>query len=348
MALLNILKKLNYAQLGLSDYSLNYIAKMRPNLDYYFSIYRRCLDSILADIGRPSQTLTLVDYGGGHGFFSMFMKENGVGRVIYVDNNPKAVQTVQTISALTNLAPDIVIQGDARQLRSWCEDNSMMPDGLIGLDVIEHIYCLDDFFCDLYTISPTIAMLFSTGSNPYSMHLTNRLRRVMRDDELGNSKGKIGFLQQRRQYIAEHFTELDDSELDYWAAATRGLIYEDIQRAVDSQSPNLLRDPFNTCDPATGSWSERVLSIEEYRGIVQPYGCDVFVDNGFYDEDSRKVGRKMRHFLNRLLHNPAFTALAPFIILHIQHVQEHEESDATLSRRKRRKLRRSQQKASQI
>lgn len=336
MALYNLLKKLNYAQLGLSDYSLNYIAKLRPDLEYYFTIYQRCLDGLLADIGRPPEALTLVDYGGGHGFFSMYMKERGVGRVIYVDNNPLAVQTVQTVGREAGRLPDDILCGDAARLRQWCEEQSLMPDGLIGLDVIEHIYCLDDFFGDLFAMAPTLSILFTTGSNPYSMHLTNRLHRVMRADELGNDKGKTGFLQLRRQYIAQHFADMDDKELDYWAANTRGLTYDDVARAVASHSPNLLRDAYNTCDPATGSWTERILSIEEYRGIVQPYDSDVFLENGFYNEQSRKMGSRMRHFLNRLLRNQAFTALAPFIVLHVQHVAPSEDEEA--AKRPRRRL----------
>lgn len=338
MALYNILRQLNYAQMGLSEYSLNYIARLRPHLEYYFSIYRQCLDGLMASIGRAPANLTIVDYGGGHGFFSMYMKERGVGNVIYVDNNPLAVQAVQLLGQATGLVPDHVVQGDAATLRVWCEAQSLMPDGLAGLDVIEHIYCLDDFFGELFAMAPTLTMLFTTGSNPFSLHLANRLHRVMRDDEMGNGKDKVGFLQRRRQYIAEHFADMDDKDLDYWAANTRGLIYGDIDRAVASHSPNLLRDAYNTCDPATGSWTERILSIEEYRGIVQPYGSDVEVENGFYDESSRKMGRRTRHFLNKLLRNPAFTALAPFIFLYVRHVerQDDEEEDGKSSRRLRR------------
>ncbi len=316
MALYDRLKQIDYTQLGISDNSYRYIARLLPYLDYYFEIYRHMLDEMLAALGRPAESLTLVDYGGGHGFFSLYMKERGVGRVVYVDYNPAAVQTAQAVSRAAGLQPDVMLQGDARTLRQWCEEHSLMPDGLIGLDVIEHIYTLDEFFGDLYAAAPSLAMLFSTASNPYNHRLVSRLHRVMRNDELGTAT-KPGFLQLRRQYIAEHFPDFNDKELDYWAANTRGLVYADVERAVRSHSPNLLRDPYNTCDPATGSWTERLLSLEEYRGLVQPYNSDVYLTNGFYDVGSRKMGRGLRRLLNRLLRNSMNTALAPFIVLHV-------------------------------
>ncbi len=335
MALYDRLKQINFSQLGISDYSLNYIARLRPHLDYYFEIYRHVLDALLAHLGGDAASLTVVDYGGGHGFFSMYMKEHGVGRVIYVDNNPAAVHTVQSVGTETGLLPDVVLQGDARRLRQWCEAQCVMPDGLIGLDVIEHIYTLDDFFGDLYAVAPSLTMLFTTGSNPYNHRVVSRLRRVMRNDELGTQE-KPGFLQQRRQYIADHFAGFSDKELDYWATHTRGLMYEDVERAVRSHSPNLLRDPYNTCDPATGSWTERILSLEEYRGLVQPYRSDVYLTNGFYDVGTSKMGRGVRRFLNRLLRNAMNTALAPFIVLHVYPLPAAEEDGAEPSQRTRR------------
>lgn len=318
MALLETLRHLRFEDLGLSDYSLEYIQKMLPNIDYYFDIYRYVVDYLLDIIGRPADELALVDYGGGHGFLSMYLKERGVKQVIYVDHNPKAVHAVTAIKSAVGLAPDVVLQGNTQQLKQWCMENDVLPDGLLGLDVIEHIYCLDDFFCDLFGVAPMLPMVFTTGSNPFNMHLVNRLHRVMVLDEQGDGKGQEGFFHLRRRYINKHFPTMDDKELDYWAKHTRGLIYEDVQRAVESHSPNLLRDSFNTCDPETGSWTERILSLEEYRGIVQPYNCDVFIENGFYNERSRKFGKRFRHFLNRLLRQASFTAIAPFIILSIQ------------------------------
>ena len=242
-----------------------------------------------------------------------------------MDHNPKAVQAVSVIASATGLAPDAVVQGDAERLRQWCEDNGVLPDGLLGLDVIEHIYCLDDFFCSLFAITPMLPMLFTTGSNPFNIHLVNRLHRVMVQDEQGDGKGQKGFFYQRRRYIGDHFPLMDDKELDYWAANTRGLTYDDVQRAVENHSPNLLRDAFNTCDPETGSWTERILSLEEYRGIVQPYNCDVYVENGFYNERSRRFGKKFRRFLNHLLRRASFTAIAPFIILVVQQKAREKE-----------------------
>lgn len=308
--LLEKIRHTRFEELPISDYSRNYILRIMPDIDYYFAIWERCIGETLAMAPRKAEHLTVADYGGGHGFVSMMLKEKGVGRVLYVDHNPQSVEAVKALSRHFELGPDVAIEGEARELRDWCEKNATAPDALMGMDVIEHIYCLDDFFYNLYAVNPAMPMLFTTGSNPYNYRVTMRLRRAMKSDE-------AIFRKQRRDYIATRFADMSEQELDHWADNTRGLKYDDVQRAVESQSPNLLRDPFNTCDPATGSWTERILALEEYRGILQPYGSDVTLENGFYNEQSHRLGRRWRRLFNRLLRRPSFTALAPFIVLKV-------------------------------
>ncbi|MDY5969179.1 MAG: SAM-dependent methyltransferase [Bacteroidales bacterium] len=319
LSLLEKIRHTRFEAVPLSDYNRNYILRLLPDIDYYFAIWECCVDEMLLMARGETGQLTVVDYGGGHGFVSMILKERGVGRVLYVDHNPQSVQAAKTLAQLFGLGPDAAIEGEIRQLREWCESHGVAPDALMGMDVIEHIYCLDDFFCELHALNPAMPMLFTTGSNPYNYRATLRLRRIMKSDE-------ELFRQRRRDYIAAHFADLDAHELDYWAEHTRGLTFDDVRRAVECQSPNLLRDPFNTCDPETGSWTERILSLEEYRGILQPYGDEVTLENGFYNEHSHRFGKRWRRLFNRLLRWPSFTALAPFVILKVTATQDPQNA----------------------
>ena len=55
MAMLQILKNLDYDSLPISDYSRNYILRLLPNLDYYLEIYHRCLHQMLDEASLPRQ-----------------------------------------------------------------------------------------------------------------------------------------------------------------------------------------------------------------------------------------------------------------------------------------------------
>lgn len=310
--LADTLRHIDYHALPLSDYSRRYILRMLPNLDYYLDIYRRCLDRLLA--GMPPQEATLVDYGGGHGFFSLAAKERGVGRVVYVDYNPQAVETVHAVARCVGFGPDDILQGDAHTLRQWCEERGMRPDIVAGMDVIEHVYRLETLFADLFALNPRMRMIFTTGSTPYNPHVRRRLHKVMRADEQGRP-GEEGFCALRRRHIAQHCPQLDAAALDYWAAHTRGLTYADALAALQRCEPYEVGDPYNTCDPATGSWTERILPIAAYRRLLEPYGARLEVSGGYYNT-FRSGGKALpSRLLNGLMATGGFRWLAPFIIL---------------------------------
>ena len=91
--MLHQLKDIDYHSLPISDYSRRYILRMLPVLDYYLDIYHRCLKQMIRALRKEPSDITMVDYGGGHGFLSLTAKELGIGRVIYIDINPQAVET---------------------------------------------------------------------------------------------------------------------------------------------------------------------------------------------------------------------------------------------------------------
>lgn len=318
--MLQQLKALDYHRMPISDYSRQYILRMLPDLEYYLDIYHHSIDQMLHHVGKSAEEITMVDYGGGHGFLSFAAKKMGIGKVIYIDINPLAAETVKVLSKELGNGPDTVLLGDAGTLHKWCQDNAIHPDALLGMDVIEHIYRLEDFFADIFAANPHIYMLFTTGSTPFNPHVVRRLRKIMQADELGHN-GHEGFFQLRKKHILKHYPAMKDWEADIWATDTRGLTYPDILAAIDTHTPNKDIDAYNTCDPATGSWTERILPIASYQALVAPYQATVSVRLGHYNTHRKGVKGVASRLLNLLLYCPIFRFLAPFIVLSI-----HSES----------------------
>lgn len=294
------LDQLSPGSLPLSPYSIVALRRVTDAAAYYLDIYRLALEKVLEITGCSPQEITVVDYGGGHGLLSVFAKRLGFFKVIYVDNNADALQTVQLLSQRLGDAPDVMLQGDAETLRDWCQQHDVNPQALMAMDVIEHVYVLDEFFASLHAISPRMAMVFTTASTPFNNRVIRRLHGAMMADELGHD-GKKGFRQMRREYIQQLYPDMPHKQLDYWAENTRGLTFKDIQRAVEAQSPNLLRDAYNTCDPETGSWTERILPIDDYRQILAPYGFDLQIFPGRYNDHRRGPKEWVSRCYNRII-----------------------------------------------
>ena len=291
-----------------------YIEKVRRNVDtlpYYSKIYSCCLSG-LTDVANT----VLVDYGGGCAFLSQFAKRLGVAKVIYVDINSESAQTAAELKRVLGIGPDVIIHGDSRDFKDWCAENNLVPDCLVSVDVIEHIYDLDAFFGDLLSVNPSMKMVFTTASNPCNRLKVRKLRKVMLSDEQGRWNEK-GFYAQRLDFIRQRFPQLTENELEYWARNTRGLVFDDIEKAVAEKSPNTAIDRYNTCDPATGSWTERVLPLSDYKRLFSKYKRILCVENGFYDTNRTQPQKAFRALLSGIIRMfPRMgRCIAPFIIL---------------------------------
>ena len=270
---------------------------------YHVEIYQRCLDEVLTRSAHSPEECTVVDYEGDYGLLSLLAKRLGFGKVIYLSASQEAIQVAQALAEQMGGGPDAVLQGGIDELRKWCDERGMRPHALVSMNEIGHIYVLDPFFAAVHSLSPSITMLFTTEATPYNKHAVKRLRRTMQHLEQGR-RGKKGFLAQRRDFVQQHYPDLPDHQLDYWASYTRGLCNDDILRAVESQSPNLLQDPYNTCDPMTGRWCQRILPIDDYRHLLSPYGMRLEVLPGHCDEH---VGW-LRRWKNRRRNNTILKA----------------------------------------
>lgn len=285
-SLLADLKALNLRDLQLGSASRKALRSTLDAAQYYLEIYNFSLDKVLSLCKLAPSEMTIVDFGGGHGLLSILAKRVGFGRVIYVDSDTEAFRTVGVLSQTLGSGPDVMIQGDARKLSEWCHKNAVCPNALLGMEVLDKIYVLDDFFGALHEVSTQMKMMFTTSATPFNNKVVRRLHKTMQKAEVGTATRK-GYWQMRYNHIKSIHPDMSDREAEQWARDTRGLSYPDIDRAVEAQSPNLLLDPHNTCDPATGQWVSRILPVDDYRQLLTPYGFNLAVLPGRCNDHCR-------------------------------------------------------------
>ena len=286
------LKAIDYNKLPISDYNKRYIGNLKPALSYFMHIYADCLQRGLQAIQTPISDVTLIDYGGGTGFLSILAKSIGIG-------------------------PDTILHGDSDVLADWCARNKVSPQLLIATDLIEHVYDLSLFFKDLIHINDSMYLLFTTASTPFNPYVQQRLHKMMIGCESGSLESP-NYYTLREQFITKLCPAFSPKEVETWARQTRGLTYPDIQKAIEKKSLPSPEDPYNTCDPATGNWAERILPIQTYEDLLAPYQFKLKVEKGFYNADrSNPVLSLICKGINALIRNSGSFGflLAPFIIL---------------------------------
>lgn len=315
------LQAIDYDQLPISDYNKQYIGNLKPAMLYYMKIYNACLSKGFKATGQAPEDITLVDYGGGSGFLSMLAKSIGVGKVIYLDLNPKSVETIQVLKQETGIGPDVILHGNSDRLADWCKANRIQPDLLIATDLIEHVYDLKEFFKDLSILNPQMQMIFTTASTPFNPYVKRRLHKLMDGCETGVFEVP-NYYTLRKSYIEQKYPHLSGEETDKWAHQTRGLIYSDIDKAIKNNELPILKDTHNTCDPANGNWTERILPIEDYRLILAGYNYSLNVEKGFYNSDRNGLlSSAICKCINWLIKisGKAGLLIAPFIFLSCPH-----------------------------
>lgn len=311
------LRAIDYEKLPISEYNKRYIGNLKPALRYFMRIYADCLRKGIQAIQASIPDITLVDYGGGSGFLGILAKSIGIGKVIYIDLNPSSVETIHILKRKVGIGPDVILQGNSDVLAGWCAENKVKPQLLIATDLIEHVYDLSLFFKDLISINDDMHLIFTTASTPFNPYVQQRLHKMMIGCESGTLESP-NYYTLREQFIAKQYPERSREEVKAWALQSRGLTYPDILKAIeDNRFPNL-EDPYNTCDPATGNWTERILPIKAYEDLLAPYEFKLKVEKGFYNTDRSNPALSWAcKCLNALIRNCGSFGflLAPFIIL---------------------------------
>jgi hypothetical protein len=312
------LQATDFDSLPISPYNKRYIRAIRPALPYYMEIYADCLYRGITSTQAAPREVTLIDYGGGSGFLSLLAREAGIGQVIYTDLNPLSAETARVIKQRLKTGPHFILQGDSACLANWCKARQLTPQLLIATDLIEHVYNLERFFSDLYGINPDMELIFTTASTPYNPAVKRRLRRFMQDCERGTAV-MPNYYTRRKNFIQKEYPRLTGEQTETWSQCTRGLMYEDIKKTIDLNLLPAPEDSYNTCDPETGNWAERILPIRYYADLLALHNYKLTVQKGFYNAARSAIPasfifRLLNIFIRRSGRLGLF--LAPYIILH--------------------------------
>ncbi len=307
-------------------YCRKYLGHLLQHKNYFLTIYATVLDKLLQHSKKDITEISLVDIGAGNGLLGLFAKFVGFKKVYLNDINELFVAASQKLSKQLEIEIDGFIKGDIKDVQLYF--GAAVPDAVVGTDVIEHIYSLGNFFDTLQLMNSSMVSIFTTASNPGNYFKGKHLRKLQlkdefegghpEDHELFGEKPLASFFSMRKEIIVAHVNDIAAADLKILAQRTRGMIESDILKVIDQfrlqgTLPPLPAHDTNTCNPHTGSWTERILQISEYQAIYHSSGFQVKIYNGYYDEHKKGLKKLINKILNGCVRILGIY-IAPFII----------------------------------
>jgi len=137
-----------------------------------------------------------------------------------------------------------------------------------------------------------------------------------------HSEAIPSFRKIREAIIRAAIPPVEPASLEVLVTNTRGLCKADIIEACEKYVqqgllPDLPKHPTNTCDPLTGSWTERILTYREYMNHYNKYGFALELRNRFYNEYQQNLKGWVFRRLNTLISPTRKTGnfFSPYIML---------------------------------
>lgn len=265
---------------GISDYYFKKNHNARP----YFSLQTAAelLYRSIKEVGKPVSEIILMDYGAGVGNLYLLAKLIGCKMVIYNDIVEDMTKGAEIIAKYLNIHIDKYITADHLDTLKILAQDELECDIILSRNVVEHIYDLQGFYADMYRYQPKALLYFSTTANFHNP--ANRLYHIY----LHRKFEKEQFAPRRKEMIQQWAPQLKANQLNVLTAATRGLAGKDLEQAVhrylqQGELPDPGRFGTNACDPENGMWIENLLTINQYRQIIEPVGYELEVKPAFWD-----------------------------------------------------------------
>jgi len=305
------------------SYPKKYFQLLSDSRHYYLTIYADLLSRVLNEAGLNPRNSILIDYGCGNGLLGLFASYAGFSKVYLADVDHQFIDSAKILSSQLEIDIAGFIQGDEEALLQFPFNES--PSIVVGTDVIEHIYDPNRFLTVLHTLNKSMAVGFTTASNPYNFLKIRKLQKLQDQDEKFGSDGNNiadptihkSFLEIRKEIIRNHMPALQEEVIADLAKRTRGLRENDIVEALlkyqkTGELPAYPTHPTNTAHPRTGSWTERILSVEEYQEIFNRNNFSLNIFYGFYNDLNPGIGKIPRRILNMIPGNLGKN-ISPFI-----------------------------------
>lgn len=325
------LQKIDLSKIEALPYPLQYAKHTLQHKAYYASIYTKCLQLLYKDTNEFENDI-IIDFGCGNGFLALFLAFCGCQNVIAVEVREEFIAVAHQLQTTLDLEGITWLVGNEQTLVSHFS-HKPTPQTLIATDVIEHIYNLPKFFLCLRQLQLN-KLAFTTGSVHDNYFKRKQLYRLMDKDEyiantalhvsVNSEYGSLPYMQVREKLIQKHYPKLLEEQTKLLAIATRGMYLPDIIKEVDKylytqKLPRPINHAHNTCDPLTGSFTERMLTIKEYRALFTQIGFELTITNGNYNSNGLGVKQlilKMTNgFINLFPNNYIGRFISPSIYL---------------------------------
>lgn len=308
------------------NYCKKYLSHLLLYKKYYLAIYADVLNKLILHSALKKEDIILIDFGSGNGLLGIFAKFCGFKKVFLHDIDEKFIQASKNLSGKLKITMDGFITGDIKSLESYF--NSEKPDGIVGTDVIEHVYNLEIMFKCFQQINPAMVSVFTTGSNPVNFFKVRSLKKIQLQDEMEGGTpdqhilfGEIAlepFISMREKIIRRYNAGLSENDIILLARSTRGQNEQDIIQSIDQYKLTgkcpVPASGNNTCNPLNSSWTERILSFKNYYNIYSAAGFSCKIYAGFYND----YGRGLNNFVKKLL-NTCITIfgkkISPYIVI---------------------------------
>ena len=305
------IKNLKVDDLAISDYNKIYFKKHIQSLEYSIELAWQVLELGHKNSEKPFGDIVVAEIGGGTGIISLMAKWTGIGKVIYSDTYAQSCKDFEVISTALGLKPDEIVCGSIDEL---AKNHKNRIDLIVSRDVVEHIYNPELFFKQSIENFKGAILVHNTSANIYNIFKKKYFKKIQLLDEWeGNSNQfKPGdsvesYYIMRLDFITKNYPNLSESRKEVLAAITRGKIFSDIKKDVESyllteKLPALPTHPTNTCDPHNGNWTEHLLSFERYESFVEEYDYRTHWNFAPYDEWRNKGLKRMAlKILNRII-----------------------------------------------
>jgi len=247
------------------------------------------------------QNMSFLDHGGGTGLLSLLAAELGFGYVYYNDIYDVSCNDSACISEILGYNSIIRISGDFNEIKNYCSKHDVLFNCIGSYDVIEHIYDINGFLESIASICAPKSMVFLlSGANSYNKSIVKELSTTHEKIENENREYTFGHKERdslqsyvsiraeiiKNEYKAQYLPEPIDEEMETLVKSTRGLIHQDIKKAIQLYiTKGILPQadidfPTNTCDPLTGNWAEHLMDFSKLLIILKKSfnNCFIFPD----------------------------------------------------------------------
>ncbi len=268
--------------LGLPPTPLKYYVE-RHHQRRFFSV-QTAAELLYRSIGlknKPVNELVIMDYGAGMGTLYLLAKMIGCKTVIYNDILEEMGTAAQIISQHFCMDIDHFIVGDHNHTLQQLEQAGVICDIVLSRNVVEHIYDLDDFYGKMAQYQPSAVIFFSTTANFRNPAMLWYHKRV-------HKRYEEQYKPKRKAIIRQQLPDLEATEAEQLAIATRGLAMGDLDNAIATYaSSKVLPNPnlhySNTCDPENGLWAEHIIPPIAYKQILNKHGYACAIHPAFWD-----------------------------------------------------------------